>query len=649
MGNYNYVDIVCDVPTVGDKAFTYKVPKHCILPYGAKVHVPFGKRNVDGYIVDQGVPEPEFEVKDVLAVYDLDFLPPRPLLDFGLVLRDYYLATISSFWGYMWPPQVRKIKIATEGPITSYDTFDQTEKPSRRERESVTKHEELFIQGSHSFRWKMYQDAIEKAISAGFSVLVLVPEIARASIVEEELQSMYDREVVAVVHSDMSNVARRQQWLDIKQGKKRIVVGTRSAVFNPVRDLGLIIVDEEESPYYKAEEYPRYNGRTVARMRGRYQDCPVLLGSFVPSVVANFNLKEGKIRGVTEGFPAKENIDCQIVSLLGQKKRMLITKELHLAIGETFRDGNRALLFLNKRGTASSLVCRDCGNPIFCPRCSVPMAYHAREGQVVCHTCGYREVAPTNCPTCDGFTWKPVGYGIDRARSEFQKRFPNVPVFQLDKDVKESTEEAIEGFRSSKPSCLICTQVIFSVKNLPDLGVLGVLSADNILNLPDYLASEEVFRLLNKLLSLVNSSENGSHIAQKKQFIVQTLNPDHHAIQGVLDPEHFYAVETENRKALRYPPFGYVMKVTVSGKSQEKVIAASESLAAAIKSYSGGISVLGPSPAPKAKVRGQYRWHIMIKSNDQILAREVLKESLSTIKDGQVRVYVDLEEPFSLS
>lgn len=642
----NYVDIVVDLPSMGDKVFTYKVPEDVVLPYGAKVYVPFGRRNVDGYVVGRPSAAPDVDLKDVISVYDLNFLPPRNLLDFALTLRDYYLATISSFWGYLWPPQVKKIDVKKESfqtlCVKEHDAPCTSEKAGNQDSHD----RDTFVQGSDSFRWSVYLDAIEKAINAGSNVLVLVPEISRAEEAERRLAPIYGDEVLAVVHSDMTAVSRRNQWLEVRDGKKRITVGTRSAAFNPIKDLGLVIVDEEESVHYKAEEYPKYNGRTVAKLRGRYENCPVILGSYVPSVVANYGFSQDMFDEIKEGFRLRNNVDSEIVSLLGRKNRVLISKELHLALADVFGAGKRALLFINKRGTASSLVCAECGNVILCPRCSVPMAYHSKESRLICHTCGYRENPPVQCPVCQGFDWKPVGYGIDRARSEFNKRFPKVPVFQVDQDSKEDICDNIRGFESQTPSCLLCTQMVFSVPRVPELQVVGVLSADNILNLPDYLAPEEVFRLLTKLRCLLNEEETPSHKEMKKRFIIQTLNPAHHAIQGALDPELFYSVETENRKVLKYPPFGFVMRITVAGKSEEKVIEASDSLAAEIESKSEKIVVLGPSPAPKVKVRGQYRWHIMVKSPDRYCAIHAVKTSLPVLVSSHVKVYLDLEEPF---
>jgi primosomal protein N' (replication factor Y) len=642
----NCVDIVVDVPTMGDKTFTYKVPQDCFLPYGAKVYVPFGRRNVDGYVVGRPATVPEIDLKDIIAVYDINFLPPKHLLDFGLLLRDYYLAAISSFWGYLWPPQVKKTALTKEQPpalgVREDNAFYVFEKP--RNLDSANR--ECFVQGSDSFRWKTYVDAIDKTISSGSNVLVLVPEINKAHDFEQRLEPIYGKETIAVTHSDMTTASRKKQWLDVKDGKKRIVVGTRSAVFNPIRDLGLVIVDDEESLHYKAEEYPKYNGRTVARLRGKYENCSVILGSYVPSVVANVGLSEGGFCGFMEGFPMSDKVDSKIVSLLGSKKRVLISKELHLALADAFASEERGLLFLNRRGTASSLACTECGNVILCPRCSVPMAYHSKESELVCHTCGYRHAPPVQCPVCQGVDWKLIGYGIDRARSEFNKRFPRVPVFQVDQDSKASIDEAIRGFESQRPSCLLCTQMIFSVSEIPEMSVLGVLSADNMLNLPDYLAPEEVFRLLMKLLGILNGNERSTYTESTKRFIIQTLNPGHHAIKGVLDPEFFYAIETQNRKSLQYPPFGFIMRITVAGKSEEKVIEASELLAAEIDSKSDKITVLGPSPAPKVKVRGQYRWHIMVKSPVRNCATEAVKTSLPIVTSPQVKVYVDLEEPF---
>ncbi len=632
-----YVEAVVDVPAVGDRRFTYSVPGGSFLPYGSKVYVPFGRAKADGYVVGHAQGKPDFEVKEILSVYDQEYLPPASLLSLGEMLKDYYFATTASFWAYLWPPLVSKKQPSADLAKPFCAAAGKVRDPGQL-RDDV-----LFVQGSFSFRWQIYLKAIREALSSGAGVIVLAPEIRKIAPAKSVLEPDCG-ESLSLVHSEMAGATRRKEWLNLLKGRKTLALGTRSAIFSPVRNLGLIVVDEEESAFYKAGEYPRYNAATVARLRGQLENCKVLLGSFVPSLRARYFMDTGKLKAVKEPSANEADVGIQTVSLLGKPRRLLVSKELHLSLKNTFDSGKRALLFLNKRGTSSSLVCTDCGNTIKCPRCSVSLAYHSKGPELVCHTCGYRQPVPSECPLCHGYTLKAVGYGIDRAASEFKKRFPGIPVLQLDQDSNVSPEQIIEEFASCSPSCLLSTQMVLGFSKIPPIATLGVLTCDNLLSFPDYRSPEEVFRLLTGLLHLLKTSGGDF----RKDFIVQTLNPQHHAVQGVSSPDSFYATESENRKVLQYPPYGALCKAEFSGKKQDRVIGVSESFADKAREH--GILVLGPSPAPKLKVRGQYRWHIMLKAASRDILGDVVRAVLQDLlPDAQVRVSIDLEEPFGIS
>lgn len=636
-----YVNAVVDVAAVGDRLFTYRVPGEFILPYGSRVYVPFGRTRADGYVVEQVYTMPEFKVKDILSVYDPEFLPPEPLLSLGQVLKEYYFSSTVSFWAYLWPPLVsRKAPESVIGAINKA----AARQVLNQGQSSAVSSGVVFIQGSASYRWKIYIKAISKALSLGQGVVVLVPEIRKIETARAVLEPVCGR-TLSLVHSELPGAKRRGEWLELLRGTKSVALGTRSAVFSPVRNLGLIIVDEEESTSYKAEEYPRYNAATVAKLRGEHENCRVFLGSFVPSVKTAYYVDTGKLKTEKEIFSDAVEIKHETVSMLGRRRRVLISKELHLALKEAFDFGERALLFVNKRGTSSSLVCTDCGNTVTCPRCSVSLSYHSKGAQLVCHTCGYRQSAPSECPLCHGYTWKTVGYGIDRAASEFKKRFPGIPVFQLDQDSKTPPEKVIEEFASVSPSCLLSTQMVLGFSEIPSIRTLGVLSCDNLLSFPDYRAPEEVFMLLTGLLNLLKNS--GGSLS--KRFVLQTLNPQNHAVQGALSPSVFYSVESRNRKALGYPPFGALLKIEFSGKDPDKVRVMSEVFASRILERSGDIQVLGPSPAPKAKVRGRYRWHIMLKAPCRDTLGDAVRTVLPEVSDANVKISVDTEEPFGFS
>jgi primosomal protein N' (replication factor Y) len=641
---FSYVEVVVDIPAVGDRTFTYEVPGACYLPYGAKVQVPFGQRQAEGYVVGHSSEKPGLDLKSVSAVYDLRFLPPVELLDLAKLLKQHYLASIASFWRYLWPPSVRRRRLEPGTQLGQSGQGTRCTGPKLPDLDSFS--ESLFVQGPAASRWDYYLARIEEILSSGLGVIVLVPEIRKLDSVVPALESRFGP--VALVHSDLTGSARRENWLRLLEGDAKLAVGTRGAVFSPVKNLGLIIIDEEESHLYKAEEFPGYNAVTVARMRANLQDCQVLLGSFMPSVRTRRHIDQGKLKPVehpTSGDTSSHadvSVNHQIISMLGRKRGLTISRELHLALRDVFNEGERVLLFLNRRGTSSGLMCCDCGSIIMCPRCSVSLAYHGRDTLMVCHTCGYRETPPLECPVCRGFAWRQVGYGIDRVASEFGKRFPQIPIFKLDQDT-EAPEDVIAQFRSSAPSCLLCTQMVLGFE-VPPVTCLGVISCDNLLSFPDYSAPEQVFRLLMDLTQLLKSSGGNPY----KQFVVQTLNPEHHAIRGVQDPEVFYATEAGNRAILGYPPFGVLFKIEFSGNKQDQVKQVAERFAAGAEHCSPGVRVLGPGPAPKPRVRGRYRWIIMLKAAKREELFQVVKQVWDDVSHSQVRMTVDTEEPFGI-
>ena len=639
----NYVDIVVDIPLLGDRRFTYRIPGGITLPYGAKVKVPFGgKRQRDGYVVGpSSVEKADFEIKQVTGVYDPRFLPPKHLLRFGEILKDYYLAPTASFWKLMWPPAVTSTRLE---PGKSYYASSGRGVPDNDKvvADGLAFAGVSFIQGPFSARWDSYCAKIKQTLDLGKGVLVLVPEIRRINLVMGVLRPVHDGPI-SLIHSGLSEKLRREQWLNLLVGRSRLALGTRIAVFSPVQNLGLIIVDEEESDSYKAQEFPGFNARTVARARGALEQIDVVLGSFVPSVKTRYEIDQGQVQLERPYVPVSSTeTSLDTVSMLGRKKRLVISEEVHLALKDVFDRGGRALLFLNRRGTAASLMCTDCGNTVMCPRCSVPLAYHGRGSEMVCHTCGFRQIPPLKCPVCQGYTWKPLGYGIGRVVSEFEKRFPRVPVLPFDQDSK-SPDAVIEQFQVLQPSCLLCTQKVLGF-SVPPIECLGVLSCDNVLSFPDYSAPEQVFRLLMNLLHLLKNS--GGH--ERKKFIVQTLNPNHHAILAVRDAESFYAQELKNRADLNYPPFGALFKVVFSGKNPCKVEEIAYAFAREAEGPSGNIRILGPGPAPKLKVRGRFRWMLMLKSQSRQELSDVVNHVGTKVSHNQVRITVDTEEPFGM-
>jgi primosomal protein N' (replication factor Y) len=639
-----YIGVIVDVPAVGDREFTYSLPEEIALPRGAKVRVPFASSHVDGYVVGDAAHHAHMGVKSVEYVYDLDFLPDADLLDLGERLAAHYCDSIASLWSCLWPPVAPKKSVAR---IMKEGGFSEAAPPFRSGESQASptpialKPVPELVWGRPSFRWKRYLAAVREALSSGKGVIFLTPEVRNLGEALERLAREAPGEVCSL-HSEMTGVTRRGAWLSLAKGEKRVAVGTRSAVFAPVRDLGLIVVDDEPSTSYKSLERPFYSAQTVARYRAR-SGARVLFGASHPSVGAFWHAREEGWASFTEEVRPHESLTREVVFLDmrdARPSREIISGPMKSELEKAFSSGKRAVLFLNRRGDSSQVSCRDCGSAIICPKCGVPLSHHAKEGQMVCHTCGYREEAPVACPTCGGHRWRMSGAGIEKAEAEFKKKFPGTEVFRLDVDASKtvSPDETVRRFGRSSPSCLLATQMVLGMRLPGDIGFVGVLSADTALSLPDFRASERAYQILARLGDLVVSTEDF-----RGTYMIQTRNPDHHAVRGVTDRFLFYETELQHRRMLGYPPFREIFKVRFGGKTFERV-KDTASMFARLAESDDSVRVLGPVPAPKPRVRGVHWWQIALRGEDHEAMAALCRRAVSLLpRTSAVRVVIDVE------
>lgn len=630
-----FLDIIVDVPSLSDRRFTYRASEGLDLPYGAKVRVPFGRSPVDGFVVSR-VERPEgIQVKDVLFAYDLRFLPGREMLDFCQELAAYYCVTVASMWSCLWPPIVPRMKAPVQERPAAGDTIPATPGEGGGGEECA---DEL-VWGSRAYRWDRYAEMVKLGLLHGKGSLVLVPEAKEMAYAVSRLKEVAG-DLVFQVSSEMTGLSRREGWLLAKTSETPVVVGTRSAVFADVRKLGLIVLDEDWSDSYKSPETPSYDARTVARLRGGKQGIRVLFGSSHPSLWALNRAREGLVEVRREACIPRS---AQIVDLKeGGPRRQAVSPALRERMRISFDEGKRVFLFLNKRGDASQVLCQDCGNTITCPSCGSPMVYHSKDSSLICHTCDYHMVSPDRCPGCGGTRWRFLGFGIEKAASEVLRQFPDVPLFRLDKDSLSSgtVEDTLRRFGSSAPSCLLGTQLALGQPGFPAVGLVGVLSGDTVLNLPDFRASERVFHTLRRVLDLWPRSRD----LLEQEIVVQAYNPEHHAVRGLLDPEAFYEEELSVRRSVGYPPFAALFKVRFSGKNHDRVRSTAYEFAKACGGKDPGIRVLGPIPSPKPKVRNQFRWQVALRHEEHALLAQVCDLALKELHpSSQVKISIDVE------
>lgn len=500
-----------------------------------------------------------------------------------------------------------------------------------------------------SGKTEVYLQAIQQVLDLGKGAIVLVPEIALTpQTVERFLARFGDR--VAVLHSHLSDGERHDEWYRIRDGRARIVIGARSAVFAPLPDLGLLVVDEEHEPSYKQEEAPRYNARDVAVMRGVLEGCAVVLGSATPALESWWNAQSGKYRLATlkqrvddQRMPTMRIVDLRIEA--EQSGRVSVfSHDLLDSIRRRLDRGEQTMLFLNRRGFASSLLCPKCGYVSQCPNCSVAHTYHRKEDLLRCHICGGELRAPGTCPGCASPAFRFAGVGTERVEEIARKCFPAARVQRMDADTtteKHSYDQILGDFRSGKIDILIGTQMIAKGLHFPRVTLVGVIYADLSLHMPDFRASERTFQLLAQVAGRAGRGDVAGEV------VVQTFTPFHPAIQAArtVDFGRFMDQELEFRRELQYPPFSHLICLTLKGISESRVAFCADTLARELKErMPKTVLVSDAAPAPLAKAKGHYRHQVLMRSGSVRRVTEILRGVWDKVRlPPDVRCTVDVD------
>ena len=503
-----------------------------------------------------------------------------------------------------------------------------------------------------SGKTEVYLRLADQVVSSGRRVLVLVPEIALTPAVASAFRRSFGQRV-AIQHSGLSDGERHDQWHRIREGLVDVVVGTRSAVFGPLDTVGLIIVDEEHDSSYKQEETPRYNGRDVAIVRGRAAGALVLLGSATPSMESYRNALDGRYALFTLTRRIQDR-PLALVAIVNMReeiaatgKDVVVSRPLASAIEARLARGEQALLLLNRRGFASSVFCRQCGATLDCPNCSVSLTLHrARSGtgRARCHYCNYSMAVPKSCAQCAGPYLEHVGFGTERVEADVRTLFPSVRVARVDRDTMQrrgAIERVLAKFRSGELDVIIGTQMIAKGHDFPAVTLVGVISADVGLGIPDFRASERTFQLLTQV---AGRAGRGS---LPGEAYIQTLFPEHYSIQLACAQQYeaFYEREIVYRRSMRYPPAIALVNAIVRGKTFEQAMTDATDLARRLASASKGsdFRVLGPAPAPLGKLRGEYRAQILVKGSHRPVMRQALLDAIAASPELARRVTVDVD------
>lgn len=479
-----------------------------------------------------------------------------------------------------------------------------------------------------SGKTEVYLHLLSRMIGQGRQGLVLLPEI---SLTPQTVARFRDRfgSRVGVWHSGLSDGERRDTWHAVREGRMTVIVGARSAVFLPFPDLGLVVLDEEHEPSYKQEEHPRYHTREVALWRGRHEGALVVLGTATPALETLHQAHQGELGWTTlprrvAGWrlPTVEVVDMR--QELRENHRHIFSRSLLAAIDQTLARQEQVVLFLNRRGYSTFVLCRSCGQAVECPDCAVTMTYHQDSEKLVCHYCQRQQPVPTRCPECGSDKIRYFGAGTERVQAEVEHRWPGVRVLRADRDVlhtRDQYDRLYQAFLQGEADVLVGTQMIAKGLDFPRVSLVGIVAADSALNLPDFRSAERTFQLLVQAAGRAGRSERGGRV------IIQTYNPEHYALTFAAQQnmEGFYQAEVLLREELGYPPFTELWLLEWVGPS-EAVVQYAARIAVEWLRERLKAPVLGPAPAPIARLRGQYRYHALIKSPNGEDVTELLRE-----------------------
>tara|TARA_R110002049_G_scaffold2750_10_gene22432 strand:+ start:70005 stop:72434 length:2430 start_codon:yes stop_codon:yes gene_type:complete len=502
-----------------------------------------------------------------------------------------------------------------------------------------------------SGKTEVYIQAIEHVVKFGRGAIVMVPEISLTPQTRGRFEQRFQS--VAVLHSQMTPAERHYQWQRIRRGEVQVVVGPRSAVFAPMPRLGLIVIDEEHDASFKQDTQPRYHARRVAYARAMSLKIPLLLGSATPSLESWHATSTGhaELIRMPHRINQRPMPDVELVDLRSADNRTAgaISRPLHRSIQETLDEKGQVILLLNRRGYATTIQCQACGHVVACPECDMPLTHHRDGGKAVCHYCEYTIATPPACPSClsDGIRY--AGQGTQKLEMEAKARFPNARIARMDSDTMRrpgSHQRVLSAFRAGEIDLLLGTQMIAKGLDFPNVLLVGVINADSALHFPDFRAAERTFQLVTQVAGRTGRGDRGGRV------IVQTFSPEHPAIEAAShhDYETFANDEMINRKKFNYPPLGSVARIIIRGTVEEvtEAVACSlrDRLESARKSLDVKVRILGPAPPPMAKLRGKYRFHIMMQSINAAELGETIRRATSTFtiaEKDDVQYVVDID------
>ena len=628
------------------ETYTYAVPEGVDVVPGHRVTVPFGRRTTYGFVVSLTTEDPGVEVKPIATAGSDPLLLPHQV-ELARLVADHYWLPIIECLRAMLPPRVRAtgktgslestrqrrhsrlVELAT-GP-TSPSTAPELTPEQQGALDVIGSNQVTLLHGViASGKTEVYLAAAQRALAEGLRVLLLVPDISLTPQLVQRVRARLDAPI-AILHSQLTELERAQQWWRTRRGEAQVVLGSRSAVFAPIPRLGLICLDEEGSAAYKQDRTPRYEAGWVARRLAEVTGARLVAGSATPSVVTYHEAAQGglalaKMTKRVRGRAAEVDL-VDMRDEVAQGNRQPLSKRLVDVIDKTLANEEQVILYLNRRGMSTFVLCRDCGKSVQCLGCSVALVQHAEIDGLVCHYCGYSRAMPEVCDHCGSRNIKGLGMGTQRLETMVKKLWPQARVLRLDSDAARGPDSYFdiwETFSERRADILVGTQMVARGLDLPAVTCVGVVDADLPLHFPDYRSAENTFALV------VQVSGRAGRDGRESLVVVQTSNPEHYSLRCAAagDYEGFYAADLPARKAFSFPPFADLVVLTRTdhddARAADSAREAAESLAAGFLNEGiAGIRVMGPAPAFIHRLRGEYRWQVTLKGEELGRARHL--------------------------
>jgi len=610
-------------------AFTYHFEG--ALPKGTLVRVPVGRSHANGVIIGTSG-KPKFATKPIAEVLQAENIWPLQLLKLAEWLSEYYVSHLGLVLQSMLPAGLHKSRRATVRPpnLPFRDKKDVTLTAEQQQAITAICESEdtsFLLHGvPGSGKTQVYIEASKKVVAAGKSVVILVPEIALTAQLIAEFSNHFPE--VVVIHSAMTEAERHQVWSQIlTMERPLIVIGPRSALFSPLRSIGLIIVDECHEQSFKQDRSPRYHAVYAASTLAKLHRAKIVLGSATPGVNEMYLAEQQRL--TTLSLPTAIQPIRNEIRLVSHKERDLFTKHrfvstpLIAAIEASLGRGDQALIFHNRRGTAPSVICESCGWQATCPHCGLPLTYHGDQMKLRCHTCNFIATITHTCPECHAPTIVFKGIGTKLIESEIRKLFPsaNVARFDTDNTKEEQLQARYQELYEGKIDILVGTQIVAKGLDLPRVSTVGVLQADAGLHLPDFAAQERTFQLLYQVSGRAGRTREGGKV------ILQTYLPNQNVIKLAAshDFDTFYTQEIKIRESLHFPPFYFLLTLSYAAKTEQSAIRATKRLAQELSSKYPRVEVVGPAPAFREQFAGAFHWQIVLKSKKRATLQDIAK------------------------